>query len=1301
MKKSLLIIPGLLVLIGGFSLAYSLMDASPILLPGDETAYRDDGSDDRSGVRERRSTRVATSDEERAKVESAQATERVTVKLMGRVVDRASKPVANAEVALFSRNETIGWTGRFGRGERGAGERGRGEQGGRNRGRGGPTGRESGRGEQSGRDRGGRGRRGRTSTASAKGDKGAKGETSESPEERMRSRMAQFQLKKQPGAVRTDEDGRFELQGYFRARSSFEIRVDHEVYVPKTVRRRAEKEDKDTEEVRDIVLDRGAVIAGVVVDEFDRPVANAKVGLRSTGRSRGRGRENEATPGGSTDPRQRGQRGQRGQRNQSGQGSERGGEGGRRGRERGGFDFASLMSGRTRTESVTSDEKGRFTFQRVAAGKFVANAEADKHLPGKSPEFELQEGQNFGDARVQLGIGARVTGTVLDEAGSPIANAEVVASWDKAVSQAEAAAAKADPQKAAEAAKKVEEAERGNRGRGGRGGRGGFGSFGGFGDLGQGGDFASRIAEMMASRGRGGRGGRTGRGGSEKTKTDANGAFVLDSLPHAGFRLKVEHDEYIEQVREDVQAADEPQLELRMVKNLVLTGTVVDAISGEPVVVYGIRARQVRDPNRNRSEDRGRERREDRGERRGRRSSENDAEAQARAQARATEAIARRAEQAALKARVDGYLKQRLGPTGDVSRRTPEPSDHVEGKFILDQLEPGFYAIDVDGPGFVKTAAAIVHMEIAAEQAPLMVQLMPGSKVMGQVVDLKTGKPMKRVRVELILPPLVQPKPKDPSKTGSSSRADRDRSNRFAEMFSRMGRTRGGRTEGSSRGERRLDDTRTDDEGRFEFDPQLPGEYLIRARFDGYPDQPKNSFIVQAGKDSELRVDLLAGAQVFGQVLNVEEGERVSVVFTHKNGTKKTARVDRREQTYEIKGLEIGEYFVSVESSSGRDRGGRGGFGRGGFGSRDSSSDIAKLRERPDLILKEGDEIRYNAGLEGQHLGSVKGSITLNMKPARGLEVSIALKVATPDPTSTDSSQRRRSFRRGGSSTSSLKATVDREGNFEIKNVPPGDYALSVSRSSRGGRGGRGGSRGGSSSSSLHKEMVLIVSGRAVERQIALQTGRLQLTIQAAETGEPVSRASVALVLAGDAAGKKTSEWSKLPSYTKLQTRGGKIDSADVKPGTYAYAISGRGLAETLGQVTVMQGDNPVPTIVSVKKGDGKDSNSRTSQWLERLDKDGDGSYSKEELGRLADRMMEADTNGDGKISKEEMAAWNKLRQEKRDAERAAQRAKSGEAGSGSTRRGGGTQRGGSTRGGGGGQRGGNTQRGGGRGRGR
>ena len=51
MKKVLLILPVSRVVLGGFSLAYALSGGGPVLAPGDESMYRDEGPDEEPEVR--------------------------------------------------------------------------------------------------------------------------------------------------------------------------------------------------------------------------------------------------------------------------------------------------------------------------------------------------------------------------------------------------------------------------------------------------------------------------------------------------------------------------------------------------------------------------------------------------------------------------------------------------------------------------------------------------------------------------------------------------------------------------------------------------------------------------------------------------------------------------------------------------------------------------------------------------------------------------------------------------------------------------------------------------------------------------------------------------------------------------------------------------------------------------------------------------------------------------------------------------------------------------------------------------
>jgi len=1165
----------------------------------------------------------------------------VQLSIQGRVVDKAGAPVANAEVSLAARADFRSLFSNPERGGRGENPTERTDRGGRRRGGnrngdGEDQGGRAGRGARGGRTRGDRGGSGR--------DRGAAAEGGESSRDR-RSRGASFREALRPqkmaGSVRTDSDGGFALTGYAPTGGSLEIQVDHPSFVHKSARARIEK-DKTDVKVKDIVLQRAANVAGIVVDETGRAIANATVQLRSSRRSRSRdGNESSSI----ADLAERFRRGGRGGEQggsqgegQSGQGGESG-RGGRRSRGNrggGGFDRSNLESmlegfggGRGRTEriaAVATDEDGKFAIFRVPAGGFTADAKADKHLPGKSDRFDLIEGDNRNDVRIQLGIGVELVGVVLNKSGESIVGALVEAAWtpqekvDEAAKTGEASPAANANSNSNEGGRRSRRGRGGSRG--GFGGRGGLtGGLGGIGNRGA----ASRIEEV--------------------TKTDKDGKFVLDSLPRGEFKLEIKHEDYVEWEDRKFSVAKSPSIEVRMDGRLFLIGVVVDKSTGEPIENYGIVARSVRDRTEALSRIRsmfgggtenapggenqagGSTRESGRGRRGGR---EQDP-------ARQAEEATRRAEREKVRTAEKAYMVSRLGPTGKAPGRIPKPTEHPKGQFKLDKLVPGTYIIDVQGEGYVKMAIVQVKLETGKEHEQLTLELPRGGLIEGQVVHKQTREPIRRAKVELILPSLT------PSTAGNTA-SNTDRGGRGG----RGGRgSRFGRGDRGSR-DRVVDEARTDKEGKFSFDRQLAGMFEVRVSISDFPDQEVTAVNVQADQDiKDLVIDARPGARVFGSVVDLEKNERATVTFTHTDGSKEEARFDRRKVEYEIKGLKDGAYYVMVDKGSGRsDRGGRG--GRGGFGDRGGSrgGQSAEQIGQPDIVVRDGDDVRFNASVADLDYGSVKGYITLNNKPAKGASVRLQAKSKPATEEATPADQGGRRSRRGSRDRGqSFSGRVDDQGQFTIEKVPPGDYLLSITASrggSDGGRGGRGGSRGGSSS--IHKETIRVDVGRMTETRVSVATGRLLMTLTSPEGVESAPRTTVLLALASEAAEKDPQKWRELPSYSRQRPRSGKIDVANFKIGTYAYAISGREIKTIKGQLTVAAG-NETPVVVQLEKGEGEDLGGRggMGQFFDRMDKNKDGKLSADELGeRFSQRMKDLDKNGDGVLDKAELEAMTR-----------------------------------------------------------
>ncbi len=82
---------------------------------------------------------------------------------------------------------------------------------------------------------------------------------------------------------------------------------------------------------------------------------------------------------------------------------------------------------------ATSDSGGRFSFDSVRSGRVIVEARLSPHAPSKPFHFELAPGAEQHDIELVLQPAQAVTGTVVDAAGKPVADAVVkakrVGSW--------------------------------------------------------------------------------------------------------------------------------------------------------------------------------------------------------------------------------------------------------------------------------------------------------------------------------------------------------------------------------------------------------------------------------------------------------------------------------------------------------------------------------------------------------------------------------------------------------------------------------------------------------------------------------------------------------------------------------------------------------------------------------------------------------------------------------------------------------------------------------------------------------
>ncbi|MFQ5503184.1 MAG: hypothetical protein ACE5F1_00120 [Planctomycetota bacterium] len=780
-----------------------------------------------------------------------------------------------------------------------------------------------------------------------------------------------------------------------------------------------------------------------------------------------------------------------------------------------------------------TDETGQFRMNDLPGGKFRLMGEAPKYVPAMSKGLELPAGARVDAVRITLSLGAELEGVVRNMQGKPIAGAEVRAtasrrSKDFLKMLTELRKRAANPRQRANAMQAMRELQ--NQWR-----------------------LAGRLRNLRA-------------------KTDAGGRFQLDGLPKGSLRLTVRHGSYIDGRLEPVEPARTPHVEVKLDRRLAVAGTVVDAVSNEPVEVFGLRQRTVRafpGPRSPSSLLRGRSRRRPPGAR-AREAARRDAEAfrkikqqrnaakkrkarklnpaqleklqekrrreEARRLRREDERKRREADREARRIQRESYLKLRLGPSGIKPGWTPETKKHAGGEFRLEGLQPGSYVLDVSAPGYVKQAFGPYQLVKGQVHPPIRVRLTRGQSISGQVLDRKGGAAVAGARLELYLPP-IEDRPR--GNLSSIQQAMRPASNGTL-----------------------LEVQRSDSEGRFRFSAMRPGLFRVRARAEGYSSRVAREVNLPAGRDVEkLIFSLGRAARVYGKVRNLEKGQRISLILASTAGARKVVPVDSKTGEYDARGLDAGSYFVRLLEQN-----------RRGAMARYFTEAAINPGMQPDLRLGEGAERRFDLDAARSATGRLLGTVMVNGIPARGLEVR--LREDRNGQSSIQSSQDNADRRLNRMLRRWLRASTNKNGKFEISAVPPGDYLLEVER-----RAGR--NRG---ASLLYRESLRILESHTVRRPMNLLTGRLLFQVKDEKSGRSLKQGRVMMVLAHEARDVQPKAWRKLPSFITAEIRGGKARIAEMPAGEYQFFIAGGGIRPHTGKVHVGTGKSTPPQLVVVKR---------------------------------------------------------------------------------------------------------------------
>ncbi|MEE2887793.1 MAG: carboxypeptidase-like regulatory domain-containing protein [Planctomycetota bacterium] len=571
------------------------------------------------------------------------------------------------------------------------------------------------------------------------------------------------------------------------------------------------------------------------------------------------------------------------------------------------------------------------------------------------------------------------------------------------------------------------------------------------------------------------RGGRT----REEDDTNKRGEFAFDHLPPGEYRVEVQAKGYLtNKEHTGIQVTEAGPLSITMKPGLHILGVVTDAATGLPVTKYAARARRIRSlPNpeadRQRAEanqirdqfrelmaigdkrtpaqqaemdkllgkihesgsqgggffrggsgrgdrgsdrggsgrgdrgsDRGGSGRGDRGSDRGRRGGDRSSDRGRRGRTNSFD-FGRRSNNSL------------PGDTGDV-----EP--HPEGKFDFDGLEEGIYVVDIGSPAHEKIRSQQIELREGIDPVPLALVVKRGITLAGLVTSKKDQLPINNVEIELRL--ILETNPQDASaRQGSRSRGDRGRGG--MDFF--RSQESGPRTTG-------IMTVRTTSDGTFEFKNAPGGRYLIRAEAEDYAKVSTDPFELSSDR-TDVSITLGSLAVIEGRVSGIPIGKvtETRVMAFSRPRTMKDAKV-HEDGTYEITGLEAGDYIVRAFIGDSRRFIFREMF-------RGMSRTEAANNQTPevDVQVKEGGHHRFNVALTQNLTGSVVGLVMVNGKGAQGYRVSLRkIEQDTGQQTNSRGNRFGGMFGRGGS------ATVDQNGEFEIKGVEIGEYTVSISSGS-------------------------------------------------------------------------------------------------------------------------------------------------------------------------------------------------------------------------------------------------------------
>jgi protocatechuate 3,4-dioxygenase beta subunit len=522
-----------------------------------------------------------------------------------------------------------------------------------------------------------------------------------------------------------------------------------------------------------------------------------------------------------------------------------------------------------------------------------------------------------------------------------------------------------------------------------------------------------------------------GGGRAQRRRTDKEGQFSFDHLAAGNYALRVQAKGYLQYDQNGIQVESAPEVNLTLVNGLRVAGIVLDATTNQPVTSYAARVRRVGSlPNpamaRLRAEFEGLRQKfqQSRGRLRGR-------------QRRQMETKLR---QAAMKLRESGVAvdprgRPRRGDGGrdrnrnrnrnpawqNLPRDAGKPQPHPDGKFSFDGLQEGFYVVDFSSPKHQRVRSERIEMRRGGMTPYLTLYMERGLLVAGTVLDKQSGEPIPNARVDL----LIVQDPDPPRNTNN-------RRNPWQEVRRQF------QAPGPQRGISFLN-TRTDKKGEFRMQQAGQGTYLLVARAGGHARGFTDPFDLISDIDSqELRLGRLGVIHGRVHAIPPDKVDKARVIVTDLRRNK-IVKV-KPDMTYRAEDLHPGNYMVRAFVGS-LDAYRRGAVRRFVMAGSNPS------QVRPDVKIDEGSVVKFDASIDQDPVGDLKGQILVNGFGSAAKGFRLDMREINPMGPNAP-----RGPGAGGWRPNRYSAVVDQKGRYRLKDMATGQYTMSIRAAGRRGR---------------------------------------------------------------------------------------------------------------------------------------------------------------------------------------------------------------------------------------------------------